>query len=205
MTADLPTEPSRGGGRRRHPVGWWHAAVVAALLAGVWAATGWGQGSAGSAAADGDYVATCKDHLEQLSGAVRPLPEPRIVVTRGEAWLRVYVIGGSVYACRHEASESITTFGAPIGSGPGTLRLVGGEDAVLKGRVLLGTVPSGTTRIQARLATGELVEGRVDGDLFAIWSPGADLWAAEITALAGERVLAVAHSPSNLDATSRPR
>ncbi|HEX5995300.1 MAG TPA: hypothetical protein VFY84_09190 [Jiangellales bacterium] len=205
MIADLPTRSSGGGGRRRRPAGWWYAALAAALLGGAWAATGWGAPSRGSVPEDGGHVAACQEHLEQLSAAARPLPGPRIVVTRGAAWLRVYVDGGSVYACRHEDSGSVTTFGAPVGSGTGTLRLFGGQDAVLKGGVLLGAVPSGTTRIQTRLATGELVEGSLDGDVFAVWAPGADLWDAEITALADERVLAVAHSPSKLDAAFDPR
>jgi len=48
------------------------------------------------------------------------------------------------------------------------LRFFGGYDSVVKGHLLLGHMPTGATNIEARLATGQTVNGDHDGDIFVI-------------------------------------
>ena len=94
------------------------------------------------------------------------------------------------------------SFGNPDGAGgqgdKDRIELFGAEDSVLKGNLLLGRLPTGTTAIRARLASGRVITGSHDSDVFVIWTttegsfPGALLTATR----ADGSVVAAAVAPS---------
>ncbi|WP_155373628.1 hypothetical protein [Catellatospora vulcania] len=118
-------------------------------------------------------------------------PEPRGTLTErlamqsGDDWLRMSVSDAPrwVYVCEGNQYGHYQGFGSIIEEPPAQgLHFFGGWDAVAKPKVLMGALPAGATAIEARLVSGEVLRGTHDGVYFAIWSPGAIVEGATVTA-----------------------
>ncbi len=77
------------------------------------------------------------------------------------------------------------------------IQLFSAEDAVLKSNLVVGRVPKGTTTIQAQLASGRIVTGSHDGDVFVIWAADHSVRGAQLTATQADgSVIAAASAPT---------
>jgi hypothetical protein len=127
-------------------------------------------------------------------------PIERVSLQVGDDWLRMYVADDPhwVRICEGDRYGWYQGFSSVIEPGPpGVLTFFGGFDAVAKSKVLIGTLPTGATRIEARLASGEVLPGAHDGVYFAIWARGAIVEGAQVTATGPDStVIATAPAPA---------
>ncbi|MBB5871098.1 effector-binding domain-containing protein [Allocatelliglobosispora scoriae] len=210
LSVSLDEIQRRGGrwSRRRSAAGIAAATAVAATVATVVMLTG---GAAPKDALAPDTIAdrnagVCQREITLLrengQQAYLPPTAPRLAITDGDAWLRVHVLDGMIYTCSSGSGSAPTIFGTRLPKNDGTLHLTGDLDVVVKaGGLLIGTVPAGTSGIDARLATGAAIRGETDGKIFAVWSPGADLQGAQVTARGADGPLgfATATTEANID------
>jgi hypothetical protein len=77
------------------------------------------------------------------------------------------------------------------------IQLFGAEDTVLKSNLVVGRVPTGTTTIRARLASGRTVTGSHDSEVFVIWSVDDSVRGAQLTATRADgSVIVVTSAPT---------
>jgi hypothetical protein len=149
-------------------------------------------------------VAQCRlSHHSQEQLALNTRAVERMLLRKGDGWLRVYVAEPDNYinACEGGPHGFMQSFGARMDPDePGQLRFFGGYDSVLKARLLLGRMPTGAAFIQARLSNGQIIQGNHDGDVFVIWAPGISVDGAQVTATNQEGVvIATAPAPTEGD------
>ena len=119
----------------------------------------------------------------------------------GDAQARVYVSEPDSWmiVCRSDSFDAWIHLGTQMAKGwKDRIELFGAEDSVLKGNLLLGRLPTGTTTIRARLASGRVITGSHDSDVFVIWTTTEDSFrGAQLTAThADGSVIAAADAPS---------
>jgi hypothetical protein len=134
---------------------------------------------------DAEISAECQRLNAELNHDFVGEPVQRLVVERGASKLRVYVSEADnwISVCRSNVQGVESTFGTVMEDGPADrLRLFGGWDAVGKANVLFGHLPAGATTVKARLASGQVVTGTDDGEIFVIWTPQDSVEKAQITA-----------------------
>lgn len=134
---------------------------------------------------DTEVAAECRRLYTQFNPTFRALPDQRFEVRQGDELLRVYVSEPDEWIgiCRSGPTGVVQTFGNRMTDGPaGQLRLYGAEDAGVESDLVLGSLPTGATAIEARLPSGETVTGGHDGDVFAVWTPRRDMTGAQLTA-----------------------
>lgn len=172
------------------------AAVASAFaLAGC----GSGPGPSTQALSEDVELRRCISGWADLGRPVGAQPVPELTLRDGQTWLRVYRLdsGRWVATCQGGPAATSGGFGAVVEDSPDDQLLFhGGYESVLKGHLLLGRPPTGTAQVQARLASGQMVQAAVDDDLFVVWKPGISVEGAQVTALdADGKVLAQASAP----------
>lgn len=134
---------------------------------------------------DAETSAECRRHYADLNQGFRGEAVQRLVAEQGEQKLRVYVSEADnwISLCRSGAEGVELTFGTVMGEGPkNKICLYGDGDAVVKANVLFGRLPTGATAVKARLASGRVVSGTDDGEIFVVWAPDDSVRSAQVTA-----------------------
>ncbi|GIE90713.1 hypothetical protein [Actinoplanes regularis] len=120
----------------------------------------------------------------------------------GDDKLRVYISEADnwISVCRSGTEGVGMTFGTVMEAGPADrIRLFGERDAVVKANVLFGHLPTGATAVKARLASGRVVTGTDDGEVFAVWAPDDSVKSAQLTAYGpGNSIIAKATASDGL-------
>jgi hypothetical protein len=197
MSAD-PGNPAPGTRSRRARS---RVAVAVVAGAGVLVAStvvSWHNGDSVGAGSrpvtDAETGAECQRLNAELNPDFIGEPVQRLVDERGASKVRVYVSEADnwISVCRSNAQGVESTFGTVMEDVPANrLRLLGGWDAVAKANVLFGHLPAGATTVKARLASGQVVTGTDDGEIFVIWTPQDSVENAQITAYGpGDSVIA---------------
>jgi hypothetical protein len=205
-TPVVPAPPVSADPRPRTGTRWRTTAAVmatTALLAAV-GVLSWRNGYATAVAAqpptDADIAAKCRENYTYTDTHLVGEPVQRFVARDGDEQVRVYVseIDNWMIVCRADAMG--------VRSGMGTdmeptradrIQLFNADDAVLKANLVVGRIPAGTTTINARLASGRVVTGTHDSEVFVVWAAGASVRGAQLTATRADgSVIAATTAPA---------
>ncbi len=203
MSADTP--PRTTGTRRRMVA----ALTGLALLAGAgvlgWRAAGGADAGADAAGAasrpetDEQLAALCRQRYTEINPHLIGDPEQRFVARDGDYQARVYVSAADnwIIVCRDDP-PGVRTFGTRMEpDAEDGIELFGAWDSVLKANLVIGRLPARTTTIRARLASGRVVTGSHDGEVFVIWAVDDSVLGARLTATGADgAVIAVAAAPA---------
>ncbi|MEV4283574.1 hypothetical protein [Actinoplanes xinjiangensis] len=178
--------------------------IGAALLTGAGVHSrreGYAAEAAARPATDAEIAAECQERYTDLNPHLVGEPVERFVARDGDAQARVYVSEPDnwMIVCRSDSLGVRVAAGTRMERGTkDRIDLFGAEDSVLKGNLLLGGLPKGSATIQAALASGRVITGSHDSDVFVIWTTTEDSFrGAQLTATGADgSVIATAVAPS---------
>jgi hypothetical protein len=143
-------------------------------------------------------AAQCRELSTEISHHLTGEPVQRFVARDGDYQARVLVSEADnwMIVCRDDPT-GVSTLGTRMAQGGrGRIELFEAEDSVLKANLVVGRLPTGTTTIRARLASGRVVTGAHDGDVFIIWATADSVGGAQLTAAGADgAVIATAAAP----------
>lgn len=193
---------SADGTRKRRRLVAAAAGLVLLAGAGVAVAAGYERLVAGDQVrpvTDEEVAATCRERYTDLRPDLTSEPVQRFVARDGGFQARVYVAEADnwMIVCRSDA-PGIRTMGTWMEPRPQSgIQLFSADDAVMKFNAVLGRMPAGATALRARLASGRVVAGAHDGDVFVVWAAGDSVRGAQLTATGPDgAVIAVAAAPT---------
>ena len=128
------------------------------------------------------------------------LSSPRLVLTQGDAWLRVYLAGPMLVSCERRPSDPVTAAAAVTSAVEVADRLPANQsvqffdstDAAEKRRPLVARAPVGTVRVTVDSRDGVRVAAGLVDDIVVAWSRRESLASAVVTAYGPSGVLASA-------------
>nr|BFE75308.1 hypothetical protein GCM10020092_086090 [Actinoplanes digitatis] len=144
-------------------------------------------------------AAECRELYTELDSHLTAEPELRFAARDGYYQARVYVSEPDNWmaVCRNDPPGAQYLGTAMEPGAKDRIQLFGAEDTVMKSNLVVGRVPTGTTTIRARLASGRIVTGSHDGDVFVIWTVDDSVQGAQLTATTADgSVIAAATAPA---------